>query len=52
MTLFRLKAMMNDESPGRLPMREDAERCPSTDRGRRCVLPPGHRGDHVYPPLT
>ncbi|MEU7894905.1 hypothetical protein AB0B45_18850 [Nonomuraea sp. NPDC049152] len=44
--------MMSDETPDRLPMREDAERCPSTDGDRRCVLPPEHRGDHVYPPIT
>ncbi|MFF5205587.1 hypothetical protein [Streptosporangium sp. NPDC000396] len=33
-----------------LPRRSDALRCPHTEADRRCVLPPGHELDHVYPP--
>lgn len=33
-----------------LPRREDADRCAAMDGDRRCVLPPEHDGDHVYPP--
>ncbi|MFF5112553.1 hypothetical protein [Streptosporangium sp. NPDC000509] len=33
-----------------LPRRSDALRCPHTEGGeRRCVLPPDHDLDHVYP---
>ncbi|WP_157382910.1 hypothetical protein [Nonomuraea coxensis] len=37
-------------NPDPLPQREDAERCDSSEAGRRCVLPAGHRSPHVYPP--
>ncbi|MCK2217657.1 hypothetical protein MF672_028260 [Actinomadura sp. ATCC 31491] len=37
-------------NPDPLPQREDAERCDSSEAGRRCVLPLGHRSPHVYPP--
>ncbi|MFJ2033608.1 hypothetical protein [Streptosporangium sp. NPDC087985] len=32
-----------------LPRRSDAPRCPHTELDRRCVLPPGHELEHVYP---
>ena len=33
-----------------LPRRVDAPRCPHTEEGeRRCVLPPGHELEHVFP---
>ncbi|MDP9867566.1 MULTISPECIES: hypothetical protein [Streptosporangium] len=32
-----------------LPRRSDAPRCPHTEIDRRCVLPPGHELEHVYP---
>ncbi|MER7129485.1 hypothetical protein [Streptosporangium saharense] len=32
-----------------LPRRLEAPRCPSTEAGRRCVLPVGHELGHVYP---
>ncbi len=35
-----------------LPQREEAVRCASEENGRRCVLPPEHQGEHVYPPFT
>ncbi|MEU3168136.1 hypothetical protein [Streptosporangium sp. NPDC006930] len=38
------------EETATLPRRSDALRCPHTEGGeRRCVLPPGHDLDHVYP---
>ncbi|GGL54221.1 hypothetical protein [Planomonospora parontospora] len=33
-----------------LPRREAALRCPQENAHRRCILPPGHVLDHVYPP--
>jgi hypothetical protein len=33
-----------------LPRREAALRCPQENARRRCILPPGHALDHVYPP--
>ena len=38
-------------NPDPLPQREDAERCDSSETGRRCVLPAGHRSPHVFPPV-
>ncbi|WP_433238124.1 hypothetical protein ACQPYK_30220 [Streptosporangium sp. CA-135522] len=32
-----------------LPRRSDALRCSHTEIDRRCVLPPGHELEHVYP---
>jgi hypothetical protein len=33
-----------------LPRRADAPRCPYTEQGeRRCVLPPDHELEHVFP---
>ncbi|MBG0833091.1 hypothetical protein HS041_35900 [Planomonospora sp. ID67723] len=32
-----------------LPRRGEASRCPHEEARRRCVLPPGHLLDHVYP---
>ncbi|GAA3411576.1 hypothetical protein [Streptosporangium vulgare] len=38
------------EETATLPRRVDALRCPHTEPGeRRCVLPPDHELDHVYP---
>ncbi|MEV4250631.1 hypothetical protein AB0J63_45440 [Streptosporangium canum] len=37
------------EDPASLPRRSDALRCPHTETGRRCVLPPRHELEHVYP---
>ncbi|WP_230881845.1 hypothetical protein [Planomonospora sp. ID91781] len=34
----------------RLPRREAALRCTQENAHRRCILPPGHVLDHVYPP--
>ncbi|MBG0816719.1 hypothetical protein [Planomonospora sp. ID82291] len=33
-----------------LPRREAALRCSQENAHRRCILPPGHALDHVYPP--
>ncbi|GII01506.1 hypothetical protein Pta02_35140 [Planobispora takensis] len=35
--------------PMLLPRREDAPRCAHQSARRRCVLPPGHTLEHVYP---
>ncbi|WP_329079411.1 MULTISPECIES: hypothetical protein [unclassified Streptosporangium] len=38
------------EETATLPRRSDALRCPHIEYGeRRCVLPPDHELDHVYP---
>jgi hypothetical protein len=34
-----------------LPRRDEAVRCAEAEAGRRCVLPPEHPGEHVYPRL-
>ncbi|MER5425983.1 hypothetical protein [Streptosporangium roseum] len=38
-----------EKDPASLPRRSDALRCPHTETGRRCVLPPCHELEHVYP---
>ncbi|GAA3447181.1 hypothetical protein [Planomonospora venezuelensis] len=35
--------------PASLPRRGETPRCAHQEARRRCVLPPGHLLDHVYP---
>ena len=36
--------------PVSLPSRDEAPRCSVMNDDRRCVLPPGHQGNHVFAP--